>query len=137
MNSDKQPNQFVAALSIRVSFYLLVCIFHLDLLLFSPGARSDALASLLLELHGLQDMLGGLWEWVAGAEATMAQTEASSVGNDMETVETQLAQHEVSSLIVTKFSLSHLPVNVFSIYLLFFVSKFLKFNSSLCQYNFY
>ena len=40
-------------------------------------------------------MLEGLWEWVAGAEATMATTEASSVGNDMETVETQLAQHEV------------------------------------------
>ena len=38
----------------------------------TPGARSEALASLLLELHGLQDMLEGLWEWVAGAEATMA-----------------------------------------------------------------
>ena len=61
----------------------------------TPGARSEALASLLLELHGLQDMLEGLWEWVAGAEATMAATEASPVGNDMETVETQLAQHEV------------------------------------------
>ena len=64
----------------------------------TPGARSEALASLLLELHGLQDMLEGLWEWVAGAEATMAATEASPVGNDMETVETQLAQHEVCTL---------------------------------------
>ena len=43
-------------------------------------------------------MLVGLWEWVAGAEATMAATEASPVGNDMETVETQLAQHEVCTL---------------------------------------
>ena len=67
---------------------------HCDSFL-TPGARSEALASLLLELHGLQDMLEGLWEWVAGAEATMAATEASPVGNDMETVETQLAQHEV------------------------------------------
>ena len=65
---------------------------------FTLGARSEALASLLLELHGLQDMLEGLWEWVAGAEATMAATEASPVGNDMETVETQLAQHEVCIL---------------------------------------
>ena len=59
------------------------------------GARSEALASLLLELHGLQDMLGGLWDWVAGAEATMTGTETTPIGNDMETVEAQLAQHEV------------------------------------------
>ena len=58
------------------------------------GSRSEALASLLLELHGLQDMLDGLWEWVSGAETTMANTEASSVGNDLETVEAQLALHE-------------------------------------------
>ena len=50
----------------------------------------EALASLLLELHGLQTMLDGLWEWVSGAETTMAITEASSVGNDLETVKAQL-----------------------------------------------
>ena len=50
----------------------------------------EALASLLLELYGLQTMLDGLWEWVSGAETTMAITETSSVGNDPETVETQL-----------------------------------------------
>ena len=50
----------------------------------------EALASLLLELHGLQTMLDGLWEWVSGAETTMAITETSSVWNDLETVETQL-----------------------------------------------
>ena len=63
--------------------------------LYAVGSRSEALASLLLELHGLQDMLDGLWEWVGGAEATMTTTEASPVGNDMETVELQLSQHEV------------------------------------------
>ena len=67
----------------------------LIVIFYSTGARSEALASLLLELHGLQDMLEGLCEWVAGAEATMATTEASPVGNDMETVERQLAEHEV------------------------------------------
>ena len=50
----------------------------------------EALASLLLGLHGLQTMLDGLWEWVSGAETTMAITETSSVGNDLETVEAQL-----------------------------------------------
>ena len=50
----------------------------------------EALASLLLELHGLQTMLDGLWEWVSGSETTMAITETSSVWNDLETVETQL-----------------------------------------------
>ena len=35
-------------------------------------------------------MLDGLWEWVSGAETTMAITETSSVWNDLETVEAQL-----------------------------------------------
>lgn len=59
------------------------------------GSRSEALASLLLELHGLQDMLDRLWEWVGGAEATLAATEANPVGNDLNTVERQLSEHEV------------------------------------------
>ena len=50
----------------------------------------EALASLILELHGLQTMLDGLWEWVSGSETTMAITETSSVWNDLETVEAQL-----------------------------------------------
>ena len=75
-----------------------MCVYTtLIVILYSTGARSEALASLLLELHGLQDMLEGLCEWVAGAEATMATTEALPVGNDMETVEKQLAEHEVCS----------------------------------------
>ena len=83
----------------------------------TPGARSEALASLLLELHGLQDMLEGLWEWVAGAEATMAATEASPVGNDMETVETQLAQHEVC--IPFYFNIGHYSLPYNSVYTCF------------------
>ena len=59
------------------------------------GSRSEALASLLLELYGLQDMLDRLKEWVVGAETTIASTEAIPVGNDMETVDRQLSDHEV------------------------------------------
>ena len=59
------------------------------------GSRSEALASVLLELHGLQDMLDRLWEWVAGAEATMTDTESTPVGDELITVEDQLAAHEV------------------------------------------
>ena len=48
------------------------------------GARSDleALASTPLELHGLQDMLGSLWEWVAEAEGRMTETEATPIGEN-------------------------------------------------------
>lgn len=64
-------------------------------LVFPSGARSEALASALLELHGLQDMLDNLWSWVAGAETTIRETELVPIGNDLETVEQQLAEHEV------------------------------------------
>ena len=40
-------------------------------------------------------MLERLWEWVGGAEATLAATEANPVGNDLDTVERQLSEHEV------------------------------------------
>ena len=40
-------------------------------------------------------MLDRLWEWVGGAEATLAATEANPVGNDLDTVERQLSEHEV------------------------------------------
>ena len=59
------------------------------------GARSEALASALLELHGLQDMLDSLWTWVADAERKMSETEVMPIGSDLETVEQQLASHEV------------------------------------------
>ena len=49
-------------------------------------AHSEALASTLLELHALQDMLG-----VSGTE-----TEATPVREDVETVEQQLAELEVN-----------------------------------------
>ena len=60
-----------------------------------PGARSEALASAQLELHGLQDMLEGLQAWVAEADGRMTETEATPIGSDIATVETQLANHEV------------------------------------------
>ena len=59
------------------------------------GARSEALASALLELHGLQDMLEKLRAWVSEAEEKMSQTEAMPISNDMEVLEQQLATHEV------------------------------------------
>ena len=59
------------------------------------GARSEALASALLELHGLQDMLDKLRAWVAEAEEKMSQTEAMPIPNNMEELEKQLAAHEV------------------------------------------
>ena len=40
-------------------------------------------------------MLDRLWEWVGGAEATLAATEDNPVGNDLDTVERQLSEHEV------------------------------------------
>lgn len=62
------------------------------------GARSEALASALLELHGLQDMLEKLRAWVAEAEEKMSETEAMPISNDMEVLEQQLAAHEVCVL---------------------------------------
>lgn len=60
------------------------------------GARSEGLASALLELHGLQDMLDKLWGWVSEAEATIKETELVPIGNNLEAVEQQLTEHEVS-----------------------------------------
>ena len=61
----------------------------------NTGARSEALASALLEFHGLQDMLEKLRAWVSEAEERMSQTEAMPISNDMEVLEQQLATHEV------------------------------------------
>ena len=43
----------------------------------------------------VQDMLDKLWAWVALAEADMAESEACPIGEDLEAVEKQLADHEV------------------------------------------
>ena len=59
------------------------------------GARSEALASALLDLHGLQDMLDKLWGWVSEAEATIKETELVPIENNLEAVEQQLTDHEV------------------------------------------
>lgn len=40
-------------------------------------------------------MLDNLWQWVGEAEAKMAETETTLIGNDLEAVEQQLAEHEV------------------------------------------
>ena len=61
----------------------------------TSGARSEALASALLELHGLQDMLDKLRAWVAEAAEKMSQTEAMPIPNNIEDLEKQLASHEV------------------------------------------
>ena len=69
--------------------------YSFSLTLFFIGARSEALASALLELHGLQDMLDKLWGWVSEAETTIKETEQVPIGNNLETVEQQLTEHEV------------------------------------------
>ena len=67
------------------------------LLLSCSGARSEALASAQLELHGLQDMLDNLTTWITDAEAKLSEAEAMPISMDLEKVEQQLAEHEVSS----------------------------------------
>ena len=62
------------------------------------SARSEALASNLLELTGLQDMLDEVWQWVNTAEETLGSAEASLIGDDLELVEKQLREHEVRCL---------------------------------------
>ena len=73
----------------------LIGSFELILPCVPSGARSEALASALLELHGLQDMLDKLRAWVAEAEERMSQTEAMPIPNNIEDLEKQLASHEV------------------------------------------
>lgn len=59
------------------------------------AARSDALSSNMLELHGLQEMLDQLSGWVHEAELSMGGAEDVPLGDDLESVEQQLADHEV------------------------------------------
>lgn len=68
-----------------------------DLFPLSPGACSEGLASAQLELHGLQGMLESLQAWVAEADRRMTETEAAPIATDIETVERQLANHEVGT----------------------------------------
>ena len=57
--------------------------------------RSEELATALLELQGVEDMLAQLWEWVEGARKKLATKQAEPIGDTLEVVEAQLAEHEV------------------------------------------
>ena len=57
--------------------------------------RSEELATALLELQGVEEMLVQLIEWVEGARKTLAAKQAQPVGETLEEVEAQLAEHEV------------------------------------------
>lgn len=59
------------------------------------NSRSESLASNMLEVHGLHDMLEQLSAWVLLAEESMGGAEGVPVGDDLESVEQQLADHEV------------------------------------------
>ena len=60
------------------------------------GIRGEALASELLELDGLQQMLDDLWQWVEGSgEEQMSMAESLPVADDLDTIERQLSEHEV------------------------------------------
>ena len=59
------------------------------------NSRSEALASNMLEVYGLQDMLDKLSVWVQEAEETLRTAEGTPLGDDLESVEQQLAEHEV------------------------------------------
>lgn len=72
-----------------------------------PGDRSEGLASAQLELHGLQGMLESLQAWVAEADSRMTETEATPIATDIETVERQLANHEVGTLDCELWPLQH------------------------------
>ena len=62
------------------------------------SSRSEALNSAMLEVHGLQDMIDELSGWVETAEEDMAAAEGMAVGDDLESVEEQLNQHEVQNM---------------------------------------
>ncbi|XP_065889965.1 microtubule-actin cross-linking factor 1-like isoform X3 [Dysidea avara] len=56
--------------------------------------RSEELATALLELQGVEEMLVQLWEWVEGARKKLAAKQAEPIGDTLEVVEAQLAEHE-------------------------------------------
>ena len=57
--------------------------------------RSEELATALLELQGVEEMLVQLWDWVEKARKKLATKQAEPVGDTLEEVEIQLAEHEV------------------------------------------
>ena len=57
--------------------------------------RSEELATALLELQGVEEMLIQLIEWVEGARKTLAGKQAQPIGETLAEVEAQLAEHEV------------------------------------------
>lgn len=61
--------------------------------------RSEELATALLELQGVEEMLVQLWEWVEDARKKLATKQTELIGETLEEVETQLAEHEVTTSI--------------------------------------
>ena len=61
----------------------------------AAGERSEELASALLEMKGLQDVLDKLLAWVDEAEKWMEVKDLEPVEEDLEAIEIQLAEHEV------------------------------------------
>ena len=58
------------------------------------GARGEDLASAMMDLHGLQEALDGLSEWVDEAEAKMTYNEGLLLTNSLDDIEDQLQEHE-------------------------------------------
>lgn len=59
-------------------------------------SRSESLNSLMLEMHGLQGSIEELSDWVKVAEEDMTTAENTPIGEELESVEEQLNQHEVT-----------------------------------------
>ena len=61
----------------------------------AAGERSEELATALLEMKGLQDVLDKLLAWVDEAETWMDTKDLEPVEEELEAIEMQLAEHEV------------------------------------------
>ena len=61
----------------------------------AAGERSEELATALLEMKGLQDVLDKLLVWVDEAETWMDTKDLEPVEEELEAIEMQLAEHEV------------------------------------------
>jgi len=62
--------------------------------------HSEELATALLELEGIEEMFVQLWEWVEDAQKKLAAKQAEPIGDTLEAVEAQLAEHEVDHYMV-------------------------------------
>ena len=69
----------------------------LVLISLTVGARGEDLASAMMDLHGLQEALDGLSEWVDEAEAKMTYNEGLLLTNSLDDIEDQLQEHEVTN----------------------------------------